>query len=404
MKPAPMPATYDGREQAYVKHSLLKAYLQALLMIMGLSGGAKGREVELCFVDCFAGPWQSPDDDLSGTSIALSLEILSNFKSELAKMGVSTRMRALYVEKDRTAFGRLKTFIERQRGGPVEAECFEGDFLDLRGAILDWCGPKPFCFFFIDPKGFKEIGVTQLAPLLERKRSEFLINFMYMFVNRAASIDELKTIMIELLGAEIDLRGLRPDEREDYLLSCYRAGLVAKVSGTSTNYPPRSAYARVLDSKKERVKYHLVYVTSHPKGIVEFMEASESAERIQRTVREHVHFQSREQSQGMGDLFADEVRAPEAAARAAGKEIDLFWLRYLENGSRTIGLDDFASILEETDYFPGELQASLRGLIDAELIVNDAEKRRRGSKPLHYEKNETLRLTPDGLIALRAGA
>ena len=189
MKPAPtVPATYDGREQAYVKHSLLKSYLQALLMIIGISGSAKGtKEVEICFVDCFAGPWQSDSDDLSGTSISLAMRILSDSKAILAKRGVKTRMRALFVEKSNQAFPRLQAYLTRQSGMPVEAHCLHGDFLDLRAAILDWCGSNAFCFFFIDPKGYKEIGVAQLAPLLVRKRSEFLINFMYMFVNRVAT-------------------------------------------------------------------------------------------------------------------------------------------------------------------------------------------------------------------------
>ena len=393
-----VPANYAGREQALVKHSLLKAYLEALMMIMGLSTAAKsGGEVELCFVDCFAGPWQAPDEDLSGTSIALSLQILTDCKSSLAKLGVSTKMRALYVEKDKAAFSRLKVFLGRQAGGPVEATCFQGDFLDLRPAILQWCGPKAFAFFFIDPKGFKEIGVTKLAPLLERKRSEFLINFMYMFVNRAASIEELKSLMIDLLGVEVNLDGLGADDRETYLLTCYRAGLLERMrQACGPGFPPRSAYARILDVEKERVKYHLVYATSHPKGIVEFMKASESAEQVQQIVREHVHFANRQQAAQMQDLFAEEVRPPQAAARAAGAEIDLFWLKFLAEGSRMVDLNGFAAILEETDYFPKELQASLRGLIDAGLVVNESETRRRKSRPLHYEESDILRLTEDG--------
>ena len=63
--------------------------------------------VEICFVDCFAGPWGAPNDDLEGTSISLSLKTLAACKEKLATLGVDATMRALYVEKDLDAFGRL---------------------------------------------------------------------------------------------------------------------------------------------------------------------------------------------------------------------------------------------------------------------------------------------------------
>ncbi len=403
MKPAQaVPATYDGREQAYVKHVLLESYLETLVMIIGQSGGARKRgEVEITFVDCFAGPWQSDDAELSGTSISLSLRILAACKAKLARKGIATKMRALYVEKHPEAFSRLDAFLGRQDQQVVETACLEGDFLDLRQAILDWCGTKAFCFFFIDPKGFKEIGVTQLSPLLKRRRSEFLINFMYMFVNRVASMEEQKSVMRQLLGGEVDLTGLDPDERERRILSLYRAGLLGEMrEACGADFPPRSAYARVLDVSKARVKYHLVYATSHPLGIVRFMEASEGAEQVQQTVRDYVHFESREQAALIQDMFAEEERVPQAAARAAAEEIDRFWLRYLKDEGRRVDLGAFASILEAQDFFPGELQASLGGLICRNMVVNEDAKRKRTMHHLHYEDAERLHITPAGLAEL----
>ena len=67
----------------------------------------KTGHVEISFVDCFAGPWGAPDDDLEGTSISLSLKTLAACKEKLATLGVVATMRALYVEKDPAAFGRL---------------------------------------------------------------------------------------------------------------------------------------------------------------------------------------------------------------------------------------------------------------------------------------------------------
>ena len=65
-----VPIGYEGREQALIKHLLLKSYLERLLLIIGMGGRRSGR-VELCYVDCFAGPWGDESDDLANTSIAI---------------------------------------------------------------------------------------------------------------------------------------------------------------------------------------------------------------------------------------------------------------------------------------------------------------------------------------------
>lgn len=65
-----IPDHYAGREQTFIKHSLLKAYLKRLFMIIGQF------ETNISYVDCFAGPWQEGSDDLKDTSIAISMDIM----------------------------------------------------------------------------------------------------------------------------------------------------------------------------------------------------------------------------------------------------------------------------------------------------------------------------------------
>lgn len=64
-----VPAIYDGREQAWIKHKLLESYLEKLLLIIGMAARPKGK-VEICYVDCFAGPWGDDSEQMEGTSIA----------------------------------------------------------------------------------------------------------------------------------------------------------------------------------------------------------------------------------------------------------------------------------------------------------------------------------------------
>lgn len=71
-----VPANYDGREQAWIKHQLLESYLEKLLLIIGMAARKQGK-VEICYVDCFAGPWGDDSAQVEGTSIAISLRTMA---------------------------------------------------------------------------------------------------------------------------------------------------------------------------------------------------------------------------------------------------------------------------------------------------------------------------------------
>lgn len=389
-----IPETYEGREQALVKHALLRSYLEKLVLIIGMSA-KKARCAEICFVDCFAGPWGAPDDDLESTSISLSLKTLAACKEKLATLGVDATMRALYVEKDKEAFDRLATFLGSKAPLSVDQACLHGDFVDLRSDILTWCGSDSFTFFFVDPKGWKDIVIEIMRPLLERPRSEFLINFAYNFINRTASMSVWQDAMAKLLGSTVSLDGLQPAEREETLVNAYRNSLTACVPVGRPDYRARSAYVTVLDPLHRRTKYHLVYVTSHPTGIVEFMEISERVDLVQRQVRAAKQIDVRRQRTGVADMFGTDALPERADGHCSSPDdVDAFWLRYLDAGARRVGTADFADILEATNWLPGELQSSLVRLVKAGVVRNlDADASRRRSKPLHFDKTERLQLT-----------
>lgn len=354
----------------------------------------KAGRAEICYVDCFAGPWGAPNDDLEGTSISLSLKTLAACKQKLATLGVDATMRALFVEKDKGAFDRLSTFLDSKAPSTVSQACLQGDFVDLRGDILRWCGKDAFTFFFVDPKGWKDIVIETMRPLLQRPRSEFLINFAYNFINRTASMAVWQDAMAKLLGSTVNLDGLGPSEREAALVDAYRTSLKACVPASRSGYRARSAYVTVLDPVYRRTKYHLVYVTSHPTGIVEFMDISERVELVQRRVRAAKQIEVRQQKTGVVDLFDTEPQLDPSDGRCSPDEVDDFWRRYLAAGERRVGTAEFADILEATNWLPGELQGSLVRLVKAGVVVNlDANASRRRSKPLHVDKAERLKLT-----------
>ena len=385
-----MPETYSGREQAFIKHELLRGYLEKLFYIVGSRASRLGVK-ELCYVDCFAGPWSDESEELGGTSIAVSLEMLEKCRDHLRELGSTPEFRALYVEKDPRAYARLDAFLSERRGRSVRAQARHGDFVELRREILQWCGRDAFVFFFIDPKGWMDVQVDILAPLLHRQKSEFLINFQYDFINRTASMEDWRQEIAHLLGQAIDPAGMEPLARERHLVDTYRRNLKQKMPSTP-DYPARSAYVRVMDPSKERPKYHLVYLTSHPRGIVEFMEISESIDLIQKQVRASKRSEARAKRSGMDDLFGADSLIDKEEGHVGPDQVDRFWLEYLARGVRKVGDGEFAAILEETNWFPGDLQSSLVRLIDANLVQNLDAQRRRPKKPLHWEKSERLQL------------
>lgn len=387
-----VPETYQGREQAYIKHRLLEGYLEKLFRIVGMSSSKLGI-TELCYVDCFAGPWGDESKEMDSTSIAISLRILDQCQQELRRHGRNTRFRALYVEKDPAAFERLERYLREHTPTGIEAKALQGDFVELRQNILAWCGKPPFVFFFIDPTKWTPVGVEVLKPLLQRSRSEFLINFMYDFLSRAASMSDLKTQMVDLLGEAPEVKDLHGEVREKHLLDMYRRNLKRLLPG---KWPARSAYVRVLDRKKERPKYHLVYLTSHPRGIVEFMEISETLARIQKGVRAATKQSDRIKKTGQSELFSSDELPLVEEAKVSMDEVERRWLKYLSSQPKKVGCEEFADLLEETDWFPGDFQRALGNLITAGKVKNLDARGKRRKNFLHLDKGgERLQLAEE---------
>lgn len=393
-----VPEIYDGREQAWIKHQLLESYLEKLVLIIGLAARSQGK-VEICYVDCFAGPWGDDSEQMEGTSIAISMRTMAMCKQKLAKLGVDATMRALYIELDKRAFGRLSDYLQKATPAGVDAECMEGDFLALRQDILKWCGNTAFAFFFIDPKGWKTVSVPNLRTLLSRPKSEFLINFMYDFINRTAAMREWQDDIAQFLDQPIEvvqgLEGASPHIREAALLSTYREGIKNALPPQRARYGPRTAYVRVMDKDRERAKYHLVYLTTHPVGIIEFMQISQDVELIQKRVRVAKKVEIRQQQSGMEDMFVDAYDDWAAdSEQASPSMVDEFWLGYLSTDPKVVDEDAFADILERQGWTPHDLQASLARLIKAGQVMNLNASGLRPKRPLHYEKREQLVLTP----------
>lgn len=381
--------TYKGREHSLIKHELLKGYLEALLSIVGISGVKK-----FAYVDCFAGPWGGDKKSLAGTSIAISLEILAHVRDTLTKAhGIhGLEFRAIYVEALKKRYTRLSEYLGKNCPNGIQCHALHGDYSELQDEILKLCGDQSFAFFFVDPKGWLDVGVPKLARLLRRPKSEFLITFMYDFLNRAIGMadyrDQVSLMLGQLEEKDYDqLDRLSPTDRAEWVVRRYREQLKA-VMGPDGRLPPRAFHADVLHKAKERVHYHLVYLTRHHKGIVKFAEASEKVDSLQKVVRAQKKLDSSEQR----SLFsAEELVKHEADNMADLEGVKSYWLAHLTDQPVRYDEIRLADMLEETGWLTRDFQDAFRELQSEKKVENLDGSPRRTKRPIHFNENERLR-------------
>lgn len=371
---------YKGKEQGYIKHRLLEAYLERLFMIVGQ------HEKTICYVDCFAGPWKSQADDLEDTSIVISLNLINKCRETLRKIGKEVQFRTLYVEEKPRRFKNLKAYLAARPDDGTVTQALQGKFHDLRHEILAWCGSGSFVFFFIDPTGWKNVvEIPTLEPLLKRPNSEFLINFMFDFILRTAPQLKFQADMENIFGVAPDTHGMSPEEREANFVSLYRSNLKQITPGGKEL--PRAACVKVLKPTHDRTLYYLVYLTRHPKGIVEFMEASEKLDIVQKKVRALAKQDERIAKQKQLEMFSADEHINDERAEMYLSEVKAYWLSALTTVPKRFGTREFADMLESTEWFPGEFQRAFGQLEKEGLVKNNDAANKRRSKFVHFDAN-----------------
>ena len=292
---------YTGREQTLVKHFILSKYLERFTHIVGTFADA------ITYVDCFSGPWNVRSQELKDSSFALALAELRKARQTLARNGRDLRLRCLFLEKERTAYTKLKEFADQVDDIEVETQN-----LELEAAIpgiLDFVGRgrrKSFSFIFIDPTGWKGFAMSAIAPLLRLQPGEVLINFMTGHIRRFIESPDPPTqdSFVDLFGS-IDFRaqlvGLEEQDREDAIVETY-AGNVKRVG--NFRYV---CNAIVLHPEIDRTHFHLIYATRNSKGVDVFKDVEKRAMPMMEQIRADAQRRHREQKTRQRELFGSEV-------------------------------------------------------------------------------------------------
>ena len=374
-----IPQHYKNREQTFIKHTILKRYLERLFMIKGQF------EPVICYIDCFAGPWQEDSTQMHDTSIAISLKVMKGCQLALAEKGIKIKFAALYIEKDRSAYDKLLSFLQLDEWAAIKTKALHGDFFSLRNAICDWCDNDSFAFFFVDPTGWKKVvEIETLRPLLQRNKSEYLINFMFDFILRTHTQEVFESHMRDIFGIVPNTANMTPEDREDYLIRLYRSSL--KKASIQSDKEPRTAHVRVLYPSKDRTFFDLVYLTRHPMGIRAFMEESEQVDIIQKKVRAKTKQEKRIEKTRQLEMFDDSDNSSNGI-NSDLSEIKEYWLSKLAYTPKRFGLEKLADMLEETDWFISHFQAAFKELQKEGKVRNIDSARIRPKNVVHFHAN-----------------
>ena len=287
------PDAYRNNIQTYVKHFFLENYLERLVYNIGSFAN------EFVYVDGFSGPWKSRDEAFADTSFMIAINKLCGVRDEWHKKGRSMRLRCLFVEKEKAPFAELKQAVAQISDKDVDIECLNAKFEDAIPRVEEFCGSS-FAFLFIDPTGWSGFGMEQLAPLLQRRKGEVLINFMYNYINRfvTAPAPSTEKSLNRLFGRSDWPRAGFSSEEEcvEYYCKCLRnAGGYKHVTYTSVKMP-----------RADRTYFHLVYGTHHTKGLREFRRVEKKTAPEEERARS-LAGRARAAESGQGDLFAVEA-------------------------------------------------------------------------------------------------
>ncbi len=291
MKP---PEHYRGREQTYLKHFFFERYLERVAYKVGSFA------TEFVYVDGFSGPWRTEDPGFEDSSFVIAIHKLRQVREGLAKIGRTPKVRCVFVEPDRAAHSHLERATSSVTD--IEIRTLNSEFEPAIPEILKTIG-RSFSLVFIDPTGWTGFGLQQIAPILQHRPGEVLVNFMFDHINRFLDTPDPEMSFDELFGGPGWKATIQASpRREDAIIAFYRERMKA------TGRFDFATSTRIKKPLSERSYFYLIYGTRHPEGLLEFRKAEEKAVAEQERVRLDAQQLDRVGRSGQTELFdADDL-------------------------------------------------------------------------------------------------
>ena len=192
-------------EHTEVKIKLLKLYLERYLNIMYKSEFV----TDIYLFDLFCG--QGVYKDGGKGSPIIILEILNNILNTDKKItSQKSNFICYFNDNNNCKVGNLKAEIEKNKLNNlarINCNIFNFDYKDILPFALKEINSlkKEKAFVFIDPYGYKDISIKDIAALLSNKKTEVLLflptQFMFRFETKGTP-ESLKTFIDEIVPPE----------------------------------------------------------------------------------------------------------------------------------------------------------------------------------------------------------
>jgi hypothetical protein len=193
---------------------------------------------------------------------------------------------------------------------------YHGDFVAIARELAKRIPQQAFVFLFIGPKGWR-INMASIAPLLRLPNCEVVFNFMFDFINRAASMADPVIVagLNELIpdgdwreSLTVAVGGGRPD-RKRILIDAFSASL-GRIGGY-----PLVAETPIFRPLKDRTLYSLIYATRKAPGIQVFRDCQIKTLREQSVVRGSTKLARSSETTGQSALFLFSEMTPDDTER-----------------------------------------------------------------------------------------
>lgn len=243
------------------KHQILDRYLKAWFPIMG---SIKKRIV---YIDGFAGPGIYRDGEYGSPIIALNIltNHVINIKSEIVIIFVEQKKKRCEILQEQIDKIDLPNNITYQ----VRCDTFENQLTDIFTYLNEQEKTLAPSFVFIDPFGYAQTPFHIIEKLMEYPSCEFMMTFMYDYINRFIGEADRAPVFTKLFGTDewtdID-KEETPEGRKRFIHDLYMKLLQRKAS---------VKYLKSFEMMNihNHTEYFLVYGTNHIKGLRIMKEA-----------------------------------------------------------------------------------------------------------------------------------
>jgi three-Cys-motif partner protein len=352
-----LPDSYRGREQTFIKHVILKRYLERVARHILWS------QQEFVFVDGFSGPWGSTSSNYEDTSFGIAMLLLRQVRDELkTQHHKERRVRCIFVEKGARAFARLSEAVKA--ASYIDARAIHGSFEERVTDVLGLIGTG-FALISIDPKGWS-FDLRKMAPLLRHRPSEVIVNFMFEHVNRFLDDKrpEIRASYVLPFGdpnwrSRFDALQASGLGREEAVLELFREQV--KAVGDYTYV----LSARIQRPIADRSQFYLVYGTRSRKGLIEFRSVEKKAMEAEELSRIEARHDRRAARTNQGLLRVDAAQ-PLERVRQPEIERATDWVRVQIGRLKSLSYANLsASVLERFSVTEPELKDFLVDMLQS---------------------------------------